>query len=309
MASSRRAAVTPRPGRPLRAPTLGRRRGALAARARAGDADAQQELITANLALVLHAARDYKHRGVPLDDLIQEGNLALVRAARHFDPATHAARFATYANYWIRRFIVRALGTNSLVLQGQGDARYLRLQYREAVAELVARDTAAARQARLEPAEYRRGRPIPGVSARRLAEAWLARHDQVAHQSLAELTPTDEPSPDQAVVTDEDRAIVCAVLQRLSPFEAWVISERFGLDDPPGLGIRRVSTTRDPQSDSKTTEAPAAGSTASGARPRQAYFERSYIEMSKDCGLSVLRLRQVEKTALDKLRAFLGRRI
>ncbi len=47
----------------------------LAARARAGDADAQQELITANLALVLHAARDYKHRGVPLDDLIQEGNL------------------------------------------------------------------------------------------------------------------------------------------------------------------------------------------------------------------------------------------
>ncbi len=81
----------------------------LAERIKAGDADATEKLITANLALVLRAVKYYKRCGVPLDDLVQEGNLGLIRAARNFDPSTHTARFATYATYWIRRFIVRSL--------------------------------------------------------------------------------------------------------------------------------------------------------------------------------------------------------
>ena len=80
----------------------------LADRIRTGDADAEQKLITANLGLVKKAVNDYARCGVPEDDLIQEGSLGLIRAARHFDPSTHTSRFSTYATYWIRCFMIRA---------------------------------------------------------------------------------------------------------------------------------------------------------------------------------------------------------
>src|SRR6202020_2487303 len=100
----------------------------------------QKELSTAKLRLVFLAVSDYKRCGVPLDDLIQEGNLGLIRAARHFDPSTHAARFATYATYWIRCFIVRALASHGSLVQLPEESHILRLRYRRAVRELQTQD-------------------------------------------------------------------------------------------------------------------------------------------------------------------------
>ena len=82
-----------------------------------GDTAAQKQLITANLALVLRAVRDYKRSGIPMDDLVQEGNLGLIRAAQSFDPSAHTARFATYARFWIRASLLRALASNGSLIQ------------------------------------------------------------------------------------------------------------------------------------------------------------------------------------------------
>jgi RNA polymerase sigma factor (sigma-70 family) len=256
--------------------------------------------------------RDYKHCGVPLDDLIQEGNLGLIRAARHFDPSAHTARFATYATYWIRCFIVRALASNGSLIQRPEHAHLLRLQYREAVGELRARGTAASGASSSKSPSLDEVARYLGIPAHRLEEARMAQNEQGLCQSLADLTLADGATPDQGLVTNEDRALVCAALRRLSPFEAWVICERFGLDEPPGRGIRRGSSGRDPEIETarSATQANAHGDPpAGGIRSRESYFQRSYIEMGRDCGLSVFRLRQVEKTALDKLRGFLGRKM
>ena len=285
---------------------------ALAERGKAGDVDAEQQLITANLALVLRAVRDYKHCGVPLDDLIQEGNLGLIRAARHFDPLTHTARFATYATYWIRCFIVRALASNGSLIQRPEKSHLVRLQYRKAVDELSARGTAASGEPAPKSPSLDEVASYLGVPPHRLEEEGLAEEEQGVCQSLAELTLADGPAPDQDVLTNEDRMMVCAALRRLSPFEAWVICERFGLGEPPGRGIPGTSPARDPAPDTQSSAilaGPSGTTPVRGTRDSESYFQRSYIDMRRDCGLSVFRLRQVEKTALDKLRGFLGHRI
>ncbi|HEX6833245.1 MAG TPA: sigma-70 family RNA polymerase sigma factor, partial [Rudaea sp.] len=80
----------------------------LAALARAGDSDARRHMIEANLRLVVTVARHYVGRGVPLLDLIEEGNLGLMRAVDKFEPERRL-RFSTYAIWWIRQSVQHAL--------------------------------------------------------------------------------------------------------------------------------------------------------------------------------------------------------
>jgi RNA polymerase primary sigma factor len=244
--------------------------------------------------------------------LIQEGNLGLIRAARHFDPSMHRARFATYATYWIRCFIVRALASNGSLIQRPEKSHLVRLQYRKAVDELRARGATACGEPGSESPSLDEVARYLGIPPHRLEEEGLTQNEQGVCQSLADLALADGPAPDQAVLTNEDRAIVYAALRRLSPFEAWVICERFGLGEPPGRCIPGTSAGRDPTRETQRSTSlagPSGATPVRGTRASKSYFQRSYIDMGRDCGLSVFRLRQVEKTALDKLRGFLGRRI
>jgi len=88
----------------------------LAVRIQQGDAQARDHMVRANLRLVVNIARGYANRGLPLPDLIEEGNLGLIRAVEGFDP-TVGTRFSTYASYWIKQSIKRSLINNGKTIR------------------------------------------------------------------------------------------------------------------------------------------------------------------------------------------------
>ena len=88
----------------------------LALRIRRGDLQARNELVTANLRFVVSVAKQYQNLGVPLDDLINEGNIGLIRAAERFDP-TKGFKFASFAVWWIRQAILSFLVDKSRMVR------------------------------------------------------------------------------------------------------------------------------------------------------------------------------------------------
>src|SRR5450631_1813884 len=94
-----------------------RRSVQMASSARKGDERARETLASSNLAFVVSVAKKFSHRGARLDDLVQEGNVGLMKAIEHFDPKKNV-RFATYAVWWIRAYITRYLKDNRSQVRG-----------------------------------------------------------------------------------------------------------------------------------------------------------------------------------------------
>lgn len=88
----------------------------LAKRIKAGDAEARERMIKANLRLVVKIARDYENYGLPLLDLISEGNIGLMKAVERFDPSK-GGKLSTYASWWIKQAIKRALANQSKTIR------------------------------------------------------------------------------------------------------------------------------------------------------------------------------------------------
>lgn len=88
----------------------------LAARIRKGDKKAREDMIKANLRLVVKIARDYENLGLPLMDLISEGNIGLMKAVERFDPSK-GAKLSTYSSWWIKQSIKRALANQSKTIR------------------------------------------------------------------------------------------------------------------------------------------------------------------------------------------------
>src|SRR6185369_306064 len=88
----------------------------LAARIKQGDKKAREQMIKANLRLVVKIARDYEGLGLPLMDMISEGNIGLMKAVERFDPAK-GAKLSTYGSWWIKQCIKRALANQSKTIR------------------------------------------------------------------------------------------------------------------------------------------------------------------------------------------------
>jgi RNA polymerase primary sigma factor len=305
-----------RPPRPSRAASADSPRGGsplsateereLAERIKRGDTIAHKQLILANLRLVVSIVRRYRSSKLSFDDLVQEGNLGLIRASQDFDPSLHDTRFSTYAELWIRAFVHRALIANDSLVRVPEHIFLLRKRYRRAISALGGPDQNAA--ARTEPSSIEQLAQEMGVSARQLEPARQIRiecetrggTDEDGEAMAITEVMVDCHRPDEEAANHEERLLLEAALKRLNPVEAWVIRERYGL------------STLIPGEDDWAAPNPSGEAECTwGAQPdepgtNRTYFHRTYPELERDCGLSRHRIHQVERIALDNLRDVLG---
>ncbi len=236
----------------------------LARSAQAGDPDARKRIILANLRLVVHVARGYQNRGLPLLDLIEEGNLGLIHAVDGFEPARNL-RFSTYASIWIRQAIVRGIAEQARAVRipvqmFQQVNRFLRTE-RDLRAALK-RDPGLDELARALEISPARAERLAGLIAglRSLDEgSSLDAFEQLSSEDLGE----GPPSIERLVELQLEHEKIDRLLRSLSQREEQVLRIRYGFYDG---GSRTLAQTG-------------------------AHF-----------GISRERVRQIEARALDKLR-------
>jgi RNA polymerase sigma factor (sigma-70 family) len=202
----------------------------LARRARAGDETAKQRLIEANLRLVVQIARRYINRGLPLPDLIEEGNLGLLRAVDKFEP-DRGTRFATYATWWIRQAVARALANQARTIRLPVHVEMLLGRYKREYQRLTQTLSRAPTAAELAQALGTSEEQIDELEELRLQPVSLDAPLPGDTRRLGESIPdvTVDPSAGLSRLFRE-RTDLVAVLDDLAPNERTVLRRRFGLD-------------------------------------------------------------------------------
>src|SRR6266403_786146 len=242
----------------------------LAKKIKKGDTAARERMINANLRLVVTIARDYANLGLPLLDLISEGNIGLTKAVERFDP-TKGAKLSTYAMWWIKQSIKRALANQSKTIR-------VPVHLADKLAKMRRLSLQMSEELGREPTDEELGEEI-GIDSEK-----VARLKSVGIRPASLDAPiTDDDSTEFAEVIGDDEAQtpfellrhknllgeVDGLLEVLDHRETKIISQRFGLD---------------------------------GGRPK------TLENVAKNFGITRERIRQLQNIALAKLRRALSKK-
>lgn len=216
----------------------------LAERIAAGDEPARAKLIRSNLRLVVKIAHDFKGRGLPLLDLISEGNIGLMRAVEKFDP-TKGAKLSSYAAWWIKQSMRRAISNQGRTIRIpiQSACKMGRIQ--AAMAQLTEKlgrepsDEEIAKATDLSP------RTVVGLRLGR--PTTISLHAPIRHGEdgeFLELIPDDKSvAPDDIVQDAETLRHMLSLTDRLDERERTILNLRFGLDGERPQTLDVVSRT------------------------------------------------------------------
>ncbi len=210
---------------------------ALAARTAAGDETAKQRMIESNLRLVVQVARRYLNRGLPLGDLIEEGNLGLMRAVEKFDGA-RGVRFATYATWWIRQAISRALANQARTVRLPIHVQLLLARYIKEQQRLTQKHGRAPTSTELAQALGLTDEQVSELEELRQQPLSLDAPAGSESRRLSDVIADATADPAAALTKlFRERGDLVAVLDDLAPNERTVLRRRFGLegDDPETL--------------------------------------------------------------------------
>ena len=212
----------------------------LALKAKAGDSYARERLVNGNLRFVVSIAKQYQNRGLPLIDLISEGNIGLLTAIDKFEPEK-GYHFISYAVWWIRQAILKAIGEKSRMIRLPMNKSADLIQILQAKTNLeksgmvdvslddIARECGMDRNDVLEIMQIARD-----VSS---LDAPVSAGEDTSYGDFIEC---DKPRPDEVVMTEALKASVSRILDTLSEKERGIIKLRFGLDNQDAMSLKEV---------------------------------------------------------------------
>jgi len=213
----------------------------LSVKALAGDRDAVNTLVECNLLLVVSVAKKYYGCGLPLLDLIQEGNLGLIKAAEKYD-GSKGFRFSTYATYWIRQAISRALGDQSRTIRIPANMVELLSKVKKATAELTQKLGRAPSDKEIAA---HMGVELDKVqTVMDLAQATTSLDtpvDDEGETCMGDLIADHSAeNPMANIIREANSQIIAAVFDTLGAREAEILKMRFGIDAEKAMTLEEV---------------------------------------------------------------------
>jgi RNA polymerase primary sigma factor len=218
----------------------------LAYRIEKGDSEARDRMVRANLRLVVNIARSYTGKGLGLQDLIEEGNLGLLRAVEGFDPGMNT-RFSTYASYWIKQSIKRALVNTAKTIRIPAYMVELLAKWRRATAKL---QEELGRPPSQE--EVAKSLNLPKKKLNIIKKA-IRVYNSAPQTDQAEsgwsldemLMDGHTKAPDLEMAETDDLKQVLDLLDKMDKREATVLRMRFGLDGEEPKTLKEIGERLD----------------------------------------------------------------